>query len=145
VAVLRQHQANQERERATLGPIWRNEDLVFASEVGGPIEATNLIRGSFARVLRTSGVPRVRFHGLRRTCATLLLAEHVNPMVVSELLAHSSIAIALDIYAHVLPDMQQDAVTAIQGALFPDADLSSNLSSDSPNKDDEEGGDVAEA
>jgi integrase len=144
VAVLQLHRTNQDQERAALGPIWRNQDLVFASEVGGPIEATNLIRGSFARVLRTSGVPRVRFHDLRHSCATLLLAERVNPKVVSELLGHSSVAITLDIYAHVLPDMQQDAVTAIQGVLFPDSELSSNLSSNSASEADEEGDDVAE-
>jgi integrase len=140
--VLQQHRARQDQERTALGPIWRDEDLVFASEVGGPIEATNLIRGSFARVLRTSGVPHVRFHDLRHTCATLLLAQRVNPKVVSELLGHSGVAITLDIYAHVLPDMQQDAVTAIQGVLFPDGELSSNLSSNGQNEEDEEGGDI---
>jgi integrase len=85
-------------------------------------------------------VPHIRFHDLRHTCATLLLAERVNPKVVSELLGHSSVAITLDIYAHVLPDMQQDAVTAIQGVLFPDSELSSNSASEG----DEEGGDAAE-
>ena len=87
----------------------------------------------------------MRFHDLRHTCATLLLAERVNPKVVSEMLGHSSVAITLDIYAHVLPDMQQDAVTAIQGVLFPEGKLSSNVSSNGGNDTDGEGGDIPES
>jgi integrase len=118
VEALQMHLARQEVERQTLGPAWRNEGLVFASEVGGPIEATNMMRGSFHRVVERSGVPKIRFHDLRHTAATLLLGARVNPKVVSEMLGHSAISITLDIYAHVLPDMQQDAATTMQGLLF---------------------------
>jgi integrase len=121
VEALQMHLARQEVERQTLGPAWRNEGLVFASEVGGPIEATNMMRGSFHRVVERSGVPKIRFHDLRHTAATLLLGARVNPKVVSEMLGHSAISITLDIYAHVLPDMQQDAATTMQGLLFPRA------------------------
>jgi integrase len=63
-----------------------------------------------ARVLRPllaqAGVPRIRFHDLRHTCATIMLSENVPAKVVSEMLGHASVAITLDIYSHVLPDQQ---------------------------------------
>ena len=118
VKALHTHRARQEAERQRLGQAWRDEGLVFASEVGGPIEATNMMRGSFHRVVGRAGVPKIRFHDLRHTAATVLLGARVNPKVVSEMLGHSAISITLDIYAHVLPDMQQDAVTTMQGLLF---------------------------
>ena len=55
----------------------------------------------------------IRFHDLRHTAATLLLSARVNPKVVSEMLGHATVAITLDIYSHVLPDMQQDAARAM--------------------------------
>jgi integrase len=66
-----------------------------------------------------AGLPGIRFHDLRHTTATLVLGARVNPKVVSEMLGHSAISITLDIYAHVLPDMRQNAATTMQQLLFP--------------------------
>jgi integrase len=55
-----------------------------------------------------------RFHDLRHTCATLLLTKGVHPKIVQEMLGHSSITITLDIYSHVLPNMQERAVSAME-------------------------------
>lgn len=55
-----------------------------------------------------------RFHNLRHTCATLLLTKGVRPKIVQEMLGHSSITITLDIYSHVLPNMQERAVSAME-------------------------------
>jgi hypothetical protein len=62
--------------------------------------------------LAHSGLPHVRFHDLRHGHATLMLLKGVHPKVVSERLGHASVGITLDIYSHVLPSMQQDAVRA---------------------------------
>jgi integrase len=59
----------------------------------------------------------LHFHDLRHTCATLLLREGVNAKVVSEMLGHASITITLNIYTHVLPDMQDSAANAMESAL----------------------------
>ena len=59
----------------------------------------------------------IRFHDLRHTCATLLLLKNSNPKVVSEMLGYASIAITLDTYSHVLPDMQNEAAKAMEEAL----------------------------
>ena len=54
-------------------------------------------------------IPKIRFHDLRHTHATMLLRKDVHHKIVSERLGHSSISITLDTYSHVLPDMQKEA------------------------------------
>jgi integrase len=67
------------------------------------------MRRSFWPLLARAGLPRIRFHDLRHTAATLLLGRGVNPKIVSEMLGHASVGITLDVYSHVLPTMQQSA------------------------------------
>jgi integrase len=61
-------------------------------------------------LLRRSGLPDIRIHDLRHTCATLLLTKGVHPKIVSEMLGHSSVAITPDTYSHVIPGMGEVAV-----------------------------------
>ena len=70
----------------------------------------------FKPLLKHAGLPQIRFHDLRHTCATLLLGRNVNPKIVSEMLGHATIAITLDTYSHVLPNMQDSAVAAMEEA-----------------------------
>ena len=69
-------------------------------------------------LLDKAAVPPIQFHDLRHTCATLLLSARVNPKVVSEMLGHASVSITLDIYSHVIPDMQQDAAAVMATLLY---------------------------
>jgi integrase len=55
----------------------------------------------------------LRFHDLRHTAATLLLKAGVHPKIVSERLGHATVAITLDTYSHVMPDMQREAASAV--------------------------------
>jgi integrase len=71
----------------------------------------------FRALVQRAELPRIRFHDLRHTAATLLLLQGINVKVVSEVLGHSSIAITLDLYGHVLPDMQQQAADAMEQIL----------------------------
>ena len=120
VEILRRHHIQQLAEREHLGPIWEDNDLVCCTQTGKPLMARNVYRHLMS-VLKKADLPHIRFHDLRHTAATLLLSARVNPKVVSEMLGHASITITLDIYAHVLPDMQQDAATAIGRLLLPAA------------------------
>ncbi len=85
VEVLLRHRARQNQERALLGAAWKDLDVVFCSQVGTPQSARIVVRW-FVSLLEREGLPRVRFHDLRHTCATLLLSARVNPKVVSEML-----------------------------------------------------------
>jgi integrase len=85
---------------------------VFPNEVGKPIAAGNLLKRSFEPLLKKAGLPRIRFHDLRHTSATLLLGQGVHPKIVSEMLGHTRISTTLDLYSHVTPTMQREAAAA---------------------------------
>jgi len=108
VEALRAHRTRQKAERLHAGEVWRENDLVFCSQIGTPLYARNVIR-SFRRRLAKAGLRQIRFHDLRHTAATLLLLGYVQPQVVSEMLGHATPDITSRIYSHVLPDMQANA------------------------------------
>lgn len=81
------------------------------------MDANNLLNYYFQPLVKQIGLPPMRFHDLRHTAATLLLGRSINPMIVSEMLGNASIAITLDIYSHVLPDMQAQAAAEMDAAL----------------------------
>ncbi len=119
MAKLKAHHRSQLEERMKAGSLWQNNDLVFATETGTPLYPNNLRQRHFKPALKRAGLPEeVRLYDLRHTMATLLLAGNENPKIVSERLGHSSITLTLDVYSHVLPDMQQGAVEKLENLLF---------------------------
>ncbi len=113
---LREHLARQLVEIDKAGEAWQENGLVFCTGKGTLINPTNLRKRSFAPLLQRAGLAPMTFHQLRHTAATILLLKNVNPKVVSEMLGHATIAITLDTYSHVLPDIQHSAVTAMEEA-----------------------------
>jgi integrase len=120
-ALLR-HRAQQRQEQSRLGPAWDELDLVFANEVGRPIETQNLLRRSFYPLLEHAGLPRIRFHDLRHTAATTLLAKGLPVNAVSELLGHSNAAITVGVYGHTTADMRDLVVAAMEGLVQDTSD-----------------------
>ena len=118
IAALRRRKVMQAEERLKAGPDWQDNDLVFPNTLGKPMEATNLLHRSFKPLLEKAGLPPMRFHGLRHTAATIYLRKRVPAKVVSEMLGHSNIGITLQVYSHVLPDMQREATAAMEAALM---------------------------
>jgi integrase len=115
-ASLRRHLTRQLDEIDVLGDHFQDRGLVFCTSKGTLINPTNLRKRSFAPLLVRAGLPHTTFHQLRHTAATILLLKNVNPKIVSEMLGHASIAITLDTYSHVLPNMQDSAVAAMEAA-----------------------------
>jgi len=114
LAQLRKRRTAQEQEREEAGETWQENGLVFTTRTGTPIEPRNLIR-HFKQVLKKAGLPEtIRFHDLRHSCATLLIAQGVHPRVVMEILRHSQISTTMNTYAHVLPRLQRDATAKIE-------------------------------
>jgi integrase len=117
---LKSHLKRQLAEIDRVGSLWSPGDadgLIFASETGEPLDRRAVTKLKFKPLLKRAGLPEIRFHDLRHTCATLLLTRNVNPKIVSEMLGHSSIAITLDTYSHVLPNMRDQAAAAMEEAL----------------------------
>ena len=116
VHALRQHRARQLERRLVAGEAWRDQDLVFCNAAGGPADPS-WQRAVFYEALKRAGLPAIRFHDLRHTAATLLLAQGVHPKVVSEMLGHATITLTLDTYSHLLPVMHAQAATAMDEML----------------------------
>lgn len=116
VVALKEHRRRQLEERMEHGALWQDHGLVFASGIGTSLLGGNLNR-SFKAALQRAGLPEIRFHDLRHTCATLLLRQGVNPKFVQELLGHADISLTLNVYSHVLPDMGDAASGAMDAAL----------------------------
>lgn len=113
VEALRRHRTRQMAERLALGSAWEDWELVFSTTIGTPLSGKNLLDRGLRPLLKLAGLPPLRFHDLRHTCATLLLLQGVHPKVVSEMLGHSNVGFTLQTYSHVLPDMQKQATEAM--------------------------------
>jgi len=118
VAMLRRHRAAQEMERRVAGDSWAGHDLVFTLPTGNPIDGRALIRSWFRPLLAKAGLPPIRIHDLRHSYASIALALGVHPKVVQEALGHSTIAVTLDLYSHVVPSLQREAAKEMGAALF---------------------------
>lgn len=118
IAPLPGHLKRQIEKMNRLDSLYKPGGLVFANEIGGIVNPSNLRNHSFARLLMRAGFSAdTRYQDLRNTCATLLLPRNVNPKIVSEMLGHATIAITLDTYSHVLPNMRDQAAAAMEEAL----------------------------
>src|SRR4029453_7624186 len=100
-----------------LAGLWEGNGPVFATRLGTPVGRQELVMRSFNPLLLKAGLPNIRFHDLRHTCATLLLGKGVHAKFVQELLGHATISITLDTYSHVLPGMGGGTAIAMDEAL----------------------------
>ena len=114
--ILRKHKAAQAAERLALGEHWTDHGLIFPAESGRPIVDMTLVN-RFKAALKRAKLPNLRLYDLRHTAATLMLMAGIPAKVASERLGHSTAAFTLDVYSHVLPNMQKDAATAIGSML----------------------------
>lgn len=116
---LRQHRLQQNETALRLGGEWENNlGLVFTTETGLPLNRHAVLRRYLRPLLRKAGLPvKMRFHDLRHTAASLLLAEGVPIPIVSAMLGHANSSITMSIYSHALPDSQHVAASAMDALL----------------------------
>ncbi len=112
VAALREQAARQADDAAEWGETWTDTGYVFTRESGQPMHPDRVTK-LFDAAVEAAKVPRIRLHDLRHTVATRMLEAGVPVKVVSEILGHSSVAFTMDRYSHVIPSMQESAVTML--------------------------------
>jgi integrase len=116
IEALREQHDRQAFHRKQAGQRWQEYDLVFTTNIGTPIEHSNMSR-RFRRLSEAARLPRAGFHMLRHSCASLLIRQGVPLRVVMEQLGHSQMSLTSDLYAHVAPAMLDDAADALEREL----------------------------
>src|SRR5215208_141064 len=117
VEALRSHRKEQMEGQLRAGSEWQDQGLVFASNKGTPLDAQNIVNRHFKPLLKRSGLPNIRWHDLRHTYATLLLARGTHPTYVQKSLGHASVQLTLDRYSHWMPSMGRNTAEGIDEAL----------------------------
>jgi integrase len=118
VEILRGLKPKQDAIKREFGSAYTDLDLVFCQPDGKPLHLHNIVSRDFRRVTKKAKLPRIRFHDLRHSHATDLLAHGEHPKVVSERLGHYDPAFTLRVYSHVLPGMQAQAAMRLEERLF---------------------------
>ena len=119
VAYLKKHKKKQLEEKLAAGPAYNDNGLVVCTQLGNPVDPAVINRDMDA-VLKNSDLPKIRFHDLRHTHATILLQLGENPKVVAERLGHVDVRMTLDIYSHVLPGIQENLARKLNAVLKMD-------------------------
>ena len=113
---LREYRQERKALCNDIGREFTLDDLVFASVEGKPLDP-GVLSHTFARIVKRAGLENVRFHDLRHTFASLMLLRGAKPKVISEALGHASVAFTMDVYSHILPGMQGDAMALLDQVL----------------------------
>ncbi|MFM1655638.1 tyrosine-type recombinase/integrase [Brevibacillus sp. B_LB10_24] len=116
IEVLKDHRQFILQERVALGPAYENNDLVVCTKFGGPV-TQRAIQKVWTSFLKKTGAPKITFHDLRHTHASLLIKQGVHIKVISERLGHSSVSITMDTYGHLMPNMQEDAAAGLDSII----------------------------
>ncbi|WP_338042377.1 site-specific integrase [Paenibacillus alba] len=128
---LKKHSLLICREKQEAGQDYCDNDLVVCNESGMPANSSNL-RRIFRNITKKAGNPRIRFHDMRHTHATLLLLQGVNPKIVSERLGHTDVRITIDTYSHLLPSMQKETAQNFGKMLFDDSTSDNGTPTEKP-------------
>lgn len=115
IDLLRKQRTAQKQDRLRAGNRWTDSGLVFATELGTPVDPRNLLR-TIENAARTAGIEGVGIHTLRHSVATAWLDRGgIHIKAASDLLGHSSIAITGDLYGHTSNDTARRAVDGLDG------------------------------
>jgi integrase len=132
ISAFQAHRMRQDEERKVCGSRWRESGMVFTTATGTMLEPRNMLK-AFYKIIDTPDrddpepddkkkrrlLPRLRFHDLRHSAATLLLAQGVHPRLIMELLGHSSFTLTMNTYGHVMDEMKRETARQIDAVFNP--------------------------
>jgi integrase len=119
VAALRAHRAKQRQERLA-APVWEDNDLVFCTCVGTPLDPSNLRRG-FSKLTRTAGLGHWHPHELRHSAASILSASGVPIEQIADVLGHAGTRTTAAVYRHLIEPTVRHAASTME-LVFGDPD-----------------------
>jgi len=120
VRALREHKLRQEEDRLQTALPWPDNDLIFRTKPGAPLDGPNVNR-YLQRHLASAGLPKLTFHSLRHSCASLLAAQGYSAFEVSRLLGHSDVRLTINTYTHEFDRGRRQLADAM-GWVFDEAD-----------------------
>ena len=92
--------------------------LSFPNEAGQPLNYSNMVQRYFLKALQDAEIPRLRFHDLRHSYASLLIEQGENIKYIQTQLGHSTPTVTLDIYTHLMKDSNQEAACRLESTIF---------------------------
>jgi integrase len=118
VGVLASHFQQLEKQKQDWGDAYRDHGLAFCWDDGRPI-CPDTITEEFNKLVDLLQLPKIRFHDIRHTYATISLRAGVHPKIVSSRLGHATVAFTLDTYSADIEDLDRDAAEAVIGLFLP--------------------------
>lgn len=118
IAAIKVQREMQYKQMSLAGDDWQDHNLIFTTSRGTPLQS-KYVRRRFYALLEKAGVPKIRFHDLRHTAASLMLNSGIPVIIVSKRLGHSSVSVTLDTYGHFIPEMQQGIGDTLDKLISP--------------------------
>jgi len=115
---LRNYRVMQEKLKTKRGMRWQENNLIFATGNGTPISSRNIER-DYYRILASTDLPKIRFHDLRHTAASLMINHGVPIVIVSKILGHSKPGVTMNIYAHCITEYQHEPAKVMDEITMP--------------------------
>ena len=115
---LKEHQQRQAAEKLKAGEDYKDQDLIFATPAGGPLDDANVIQRVYKHTVKEARLRQIRFHDLRHTAASILIASKQSPKYIQKQMRHASIDITFDRYGHLFPDANREAMMGMSSMLF---------------------------
>ena len=112
------HKLSQDLQKAELGTMWADFDLVFPEKTGMPVNPTTF-RGRYQRFLERNGIRYIAPHDIRHTFATTLVANNASLQEVQQAMGHHDIKVTKNIYARDIPSLGHQAVSKMTQIIFP--------------------------
>ena len=123
---LKQHRRIQTEKRLMVGSDYEDNDLIFSTPKGTSLDPWNVTKRVFNPALKASGLRRIRFHDLRHTCASLLIAQGESPKYIQKQLRHGSVEMTFDRYGHLFPDTNREAARRLDETIFGKPEMALN-------------------
>jgi len=117
-SILKSHHKSQYMAQSCRDPDWQEKDLVFTQTNGKPY-GPRQVQKAYKRILNAAGLPNMRFHDLRHTAATHMIAKGVDMSTVKRRLGHTKVSTTFDNYVHAVPGMQEKAAAVMDEITTP--------------------------